>query len=59
VISGQAKAACDANEIMISAYCTVDRSTLHVDGTAGASCEGPQGTEGPGTTTVVVVCAKR
>jgi hypothetical protein len=53
VIAGQAKAACDAGEIMISAYCTVDGSTMHVDGTAGASCEGPE------STTAVVVCAKQ
>jgi hypothetical protein len=53
VVTGQAKAACDVGEIMISAYCTVDGSTMHIDGTAGASCEGPE------STTAVVVCAKR
>jgi hypothetical protein len=52
IISDQAKAACDAGEIMISAYCVGEDSTLHIDGTTGASCEG-------GSNTAVVVCAKR
>jgi len=37
---------------MISAYCAGDGGTLHIDGTAGANCEG----EG---STAVVACAKR
>ena len=46
-------ATCDAKEIMISAYCTGEGSTLHVNGIVGASCEGPP------SNTVVVVCAER
>jgi hypothetical protein len=37
---------------MISAYCTGEGSTLHVNGTTGASCEG-------GSNNAVVVCIKR
>ena len=47
------QAACGANEIMISAYCTGEGSTLHINKTIGASCEGSQ------SNTVVVVCAER
>jgi hypothetical protein len=53
VLSGQAKADCDAGEMMISAYCTGEGSALHVNGTSGASCEGDQ------NPTAVVVCAKK
>jgi hypothetical protein len=39
MVGGDAKAACDATEIMVSAYCTGDGATLHIADTTGASCE--------------------
>lgn len=42
---------CAAGEFMVSAYCPGEGSTLHINGTMGATCEG-------GTGTAVVVCAK-
>ena len=53
VIADQAKAACEADEVMISAYCSADGSTLHINGTSGASCEGPSDTK------AVVACVKK
>jgi hypothetical protein len=53
VLSDQTKATCDADEIMISAYCIGEGSMLHIAGPTGASCEGAA------STTAVVVCAKR
>ncbi|MGD0640233.1 MAG: hypothetical protein ABSC22_05750 [Roseiarcus sp.] len=53
VVTGQAKAACEADEIMISAYCTGEGGALHIEGTAGASCAGPE------STATVVACVKR
>jgi len=38
---------------MISAYCSVDGSTLHHNGTSGASCEGQDSTK------AVVACVKK
>jgi hypothetical protein len=38
---------------MISAYCADGMGSLHIVGTAGASCEGDPGIK------AVVVCAKR
>jgi hypothetical protein len=38
---------------MLSAYCSVDGSTLHINGTSGASCEGPDDTK------AVVACVKK
>jgi len=43
---------------MIGAYCVGGYSTLHLDGTTGASCEGGANTAGVANN-VVVVCAKR
>jgi hypothetical protein len=40
VVVGQAKASCDPNEIMISAYCAGVNATLRMDGMSGASCDG-------------------
>jgi hypothetical protein len=39
VIDGQAKAMCDASEVMVSAYCEDGSGSLHIVGSAGASCE--------------------
>jgi hypothetical protein len=38
---------------MISAYCSADGSTLHISGTNGANCEGPEGVK------AVVACVKQ
>jgi hypothetical protein len=53
VIADQAKAACEADEVMISAYCSVDGGKLHIDGTSGASCEGSDDAK------AVVACVKK
>src|SRR5664280_2633078 len=53
ILSAQTKAECETGEMMISAYCTGEGSTMHVTGTSGASCEGES------NPTAVVVCAKK
>jgi hypothetical protein len=53
VLSGQARAQCEPDEIMISAYCAGGAIELHLVGTTGASCEGESNPE------AVVVCAKK
>jgi hypothetical protein len=53
VLADQAKAACGSDEIMISAYCSVDGSKLHIDGSSGASCDGPDNTK------AIVACVKK
>ncbi|MFZ0207341.1 MAG: hypothetical protein WAL59_14765, partial [Roseiarcus sp.] len=53
VISDQAEAACQSDEVMISAYCSVDGSTLHIKGTSGASCEGQDNTK------AAIACVKK
>jgi hypothetical protein len=53
VIADQAEAACGSDEVMISAYCSVDGSTLHIKGASGASCEGQDNTK------AVVACLKK
>ena len=53
VIVGQAKASCDASEIMLSAYCEDGTTGPHILGTSGASCE----TDPSGK--AVVICLKR
>ena len=50
VVSDSPKAACDAGEIMLSAYCA-GGAALHIDGTTGASCDGDA--------KAVIVCAKQ
>jgi hypothetical protein len=40
VVVGQSKAACDPSEIMVSAYCAGDNTTMRLDGMTGAQCEG-------------------
>ena len=40
VVVGQSKAACDQSEIMISAYCAGDNTTIRMEGVTGAQCEG-------------------
>jgi hypothetical protein len=50
VVSDSPKAACDAGEIMASAYCA-GRAAVHIDGTTGASCDGDA--------KAVIVCAKQ
>jgi hypothetical protein len=52
LVSDQDKPACEANEFMVSAYCTGDGGALHISGTSGATCEG-------GTGKPVLVCAKQ
>jgi hypothetical protein len=44
---------CDASEFMVSAYCADGTGSLHIIGTAGASCEGDESAK------AVVVCARR
>jgi len=53
VIIDQAKASCDASEIMISAYCAEGTGSLHIVGTIGASCDGDP------VAKAVVVCARK
>jgi hypothetical protein len=53
VIADQATATCAADEVMMSAYCSVDGSKLHIDGTSGASCEGSDDAK------AVVACVKK
>jgi hypothetical protein len=53
VLSGQAKAQCEAGEIMISAYCAGGAGELKLIGTSGASCQDDS------SATAVVVCAKK
>jgi len=53
VIIDQSKATCDASEIMLSAYCADGTASLHIVGTAGASCEGDPNAK------AVVVCLRR
>jgi hypothetical protein len=50
VVSDSPKAACDAGEIMLSAYCA-GGAALHIDGTTGASCDGDA--------KAVIVCGKQ
>ena len=50
VVSNSPKAACDAGEIMLSAYCA-GGAALHIDGTTGASCDGDA--------KAVIVCGKQ
>ena len=50
VVSDSPKAACDAGEIMASAYCA-GGAAVHIDGTTGASCDGDA--------KAVIVCAKQ
>jgi hypothetical protein len=52
IVAERQNATCDSDEMMISAYCTGNGSTLHVAGTSGASCEGGE------VSTTVIVCAK-
>ena len=40
VVVGQIRAACDQDEIMISAYCAGDNATVGLDGMKGARCDG-------------------
>jgi hypothetical protein len=40
---------------MISAYCSVDGSTLHHNGMSGATCEGPENA----SALAVVACVKK
>ena len=51
----QGKAVCESDEVMISAYCSVDGSTLHLNGMSGATCEGPEST----APIAVVACVKK
>ena len=37
---GHVKASCDTDEIMISAYCVGDNTTLRMVETTGAQCDG-------------------
>ena len=53
VLVGEAKESCDASEVMISAYCADGTGSLHIVGTAGASCDGDPAAK------AVVVCARR
>jgi hypothetical protein len=55
VIAAQGKAVCESDEVMISAYCSVDGSTLHLNGMNGATCEGPEST----APIAVVACVKK
>jgi hypothetical protein len=55
VMAAQGKAVCESDEVMISAYCNGDGSTLHVNGMSGATCEGPETT----TPLAVVACVKK
>ena len=55
IVSGQAKGACADGETMISAYCVGEGSTLHIDGTSGASCEAGSG----GAANAVIACVKQ
>jgi hypothetical protein len=50
VVSDSPKAACDAGEILASAYCS-GGAALQIDGTTGASCDGGA--------KAVIVCAKQ
>jgi hypothetical protein len=47
------KAACDASEIMISAYCAGNNTTTRTDGTTGAECDGDPNAK------AVVACAAK
>jgi hypothetical protein len=53
VLVGQTKAACDASEIMLSAYCEDGTGSPRIIGTSGASCEGDPGGK------AVVICLRR
>lgn len=52
IINDQQQAACNSDEIMVSALCPQDGSTVHYSGTNGATCEGQAGLK------PVVMCAK-
>jgi hypothetical protein len=39
-VVGHAKAACGDDELMISAYCTGDNTTVRLTEMAGAQCDG-------------------
>jgi hypothetical protein len=53
VVVGQMKAACDAGEIMVSAYCAGNGATTRMDGMTGAECDGDPNAK------AVVICAAK
>jgi hypothetical protein len=52
-VVGQTKAACDADEIMVSAYCAGQNATTRMDGMTGAECDGDPDAK------AVVACAAK